>query len=106
MAIALGKDGAAPPFGNGIISASYTEEQEVVDITNRQNCGGSNGDAGYKATAAGFKTKTWEIECHDGAGLATALTTQAASGQWTVMSVTENIGVDGAVTFTVTAKEG
>ena len=43
MAIGLGKDGTAPPFGSGIISATYTEEQEVVDVTNRDNCGGSSG---------------------------------------------------------------
>lgn len=107
MAITLGKDSSpAPPFGGAVISASYTEECEVVDITNRDNCGGTPGNPGYKANAAGFKTKTWEIECHDPDGLITALEQQAISGQWTVMSVAENISVDGAITFTVTAKEG
>lgn len=106
MAITLGKDGSAPPFGNGVISASYTEECEVVDVTNRENCGGAAGAPGFKANAAGFKTKTWEIECHDPGGLISALETQAVSGQWTVMSVGENISVDGAITYTVTAKQG
>jgi hypothetical protein len=46
----------------------------------------------------------WEIECHDATGLVTSLTTNAASG-FTVMSVTENVSIDGAVTYTVTARE-
>jgi hypothetical protein len=104
MSIALGKDGAAPPFGTDIISASYTEECEVVDVTNRTNEGGASGSAGYRAYKAGFKTKMWEIECHDASGLVAGLTTNAASG-FTVMSVTENVSIDGAVTFTVTARE-
>jgi len=103
MAITLGKDGAAPPFGGGIISATYTEECEVVDITNRSNAGGSGGGPGYKITAAGFTTKTWEIECHDPAGLEAALLATGTGFQ--VTSVTENINIDGAVTYSVTAKE-
>ena len=104
MSIALGKDGTAPPFGTDIISASYTEECEVIDVTNRGNEGAGTGAAGYRAYKAGFKTKMWEIECHDATGLVTSLTTNAASG-FTVMSVTENVSIDGAVTFTVTARE-
>lgn len=103
MAISLGKDGAAPPFGVGIISATYTEECETIDISNRDNVGGSAGAPGYRASTAGFVTKTWEIECHDASGLVTSL--EAAGSGFTVMSVTENISVDGAVTFSVTAKE-
>lgn len=105
MAITLGKDqGDAPPFGgSGIISASYTQECEVVDITNRGNIGGSAGAPGYKQTKAGFTTKTWEIETHDANGLVTAL--EAAGSGFTVMSVNENISIDGAITYTVTAKE-
>lgn len=103
MAISLGKDGAAPPFGVGIISATYTEECETIDISNRDNVGGATGAPGYRASTAGFVTKTWEIECHDASGLVTSL--EAAGSGFTVMSVTENISVDGAVTFSVTAKE-
>ena len=107
MAITLGKDFATnPPFGGGIITASYTEEKELVDCTNRDNCGGTSGGPGYRANKAGFSTKTWEIECHDKTGLITALESQAVSGSWTVMSVAENISVDGAITYTVTAKQG
>lgn len=107
MAISLGKDGTAPPFGTGIISATYTEEQEVVDITNRSNCTGPSGAAGapgYRVSKAGFKTKTWEIECHDATGVMTQLATQGATG-FMVMGVTENISIDGAVTYTITARE-
>lgn len=104
MAISLGKDGSAPPFGSGIISATYTEEQEVVDITNRSNNGGSSGAPGYRVSMAGFKTKTWEIECHDPTGVITQLATQGATG-FMVMGVTENISIDGAVTYTITARE-
>jgi hypothetical protein len=101
MAITLGKDHSTPPFGAGIITASYTEEIETVDISNRENVGAG---VGYRQNAAGFITKTWEIECHDAAGLVAALEANATSG-FTVMNVSENISVDGAVTYTVTAKE-
>lgn len=104
MAITLGKDaGSAPPFGEGIISATYTEECETIDVSNRSNIGGSAGAPGKKVSKAGYVTKTWEIECHDPDGLITSL--EAAGSSWTVMSVTENIGIDGAVTYNVTAKE-
>jgi hypothetical protein len=103
MAISLGKDGASPPFGAGIISATYTEECETIDISNRSNVGGSSGAPGRKMSKAGFVTKTWEIECHDATSLITNL--EAAGSSFSVMSVSENISVDGAVTFNVTAKE-
>lgn len=101
MAIALGKDGSAPPFGAGIISATFTEECETIDITNRANAGGG---AGRKAFLAGYVTRTWEVECHDAAGVITSLEAAAPTG-YTVMSVTENIGIDGAITFSLTIKE-
>jgi len=104
MAIALGKDASSsPPFGSGIISATFTEECETIDISNRSNVGGSAGAPGRKVAKAGFVTKTWEIECHDPSSLISSL--EAAGSGFTVMSVTENISVDGAVTFNVTAKE-
>lgn len=104
MAITLGKDVAAePPFGTGVISATYTEEAETVDISNRSNVGAAVGP-GKKVSVVGFTTKTWEIECHDPNGLITALELNSTSG-WSVMSVSENIGIDGAVTYNVTAKE-
>lgn len=103
MSISLGKDSSAPPFGTGIISATYTQECETIDISNRSNIGGSAGGPGRKVAQAGFVTKTWEIECHDPTGLITSL--EAAGSSWSVMSVGEKIGIDGAVTFTVTAKE-
>ena len=105
MAITLGKDGSAPPFGTDIISATYTEECELIDVTNRTNKGGSTGNPGFRANAAGFKTKMWEIECHDATGLVAALGTNTATSNFIVMSVAENISIDGAVTFTVTARE-
>jgi len=106
MAITLGKDaGIAPPFGTDIISATYTEECEMVDVTNRTNKGGSSGNPGYRASKAGFQSKTWEIECHDATGLITALESNTATSSFIVMSVTENASIDGAVTYTVTARE-
>jgi hypothetical protein len=105
MAITLGKDGSAPPFGVDIISATYTEEKEVIDVTNRGNAGGSTGNPGYRAYKSGLTSKTWEIECHDATGLITALETNTATSGYIVMGVTENISIDGAVTFTVTARE-
>lgn len=101
MSIALGKDGAAPPFGAGVISATFTEECETIDITNRANAGSG---AGRKSFKAGFTTKTWEVECHDATGVITSLEAAAPTG-YTVMSVTENIGIDGAITFSLSIKE-
>jgi len=106
MAISLGKDAAvAPPFGEGIISASFTEECETIDISNRSNVGGSAGAPGRRVSRAGFVTKTWEIECHDPDGLIDSLTAAGTASSFSVMSVSENIGIDGAVTYNVTAKE-
>jgi len=106
MAITLGKDASsAPPFGEGIISATFTEECETIDISNRANIGGSAGTPGRKVSKAGFVTKTWEIECHDPDGLITSLNAAGTSGSFSIMSVTENVSIDGAVTYNVTAKE-
>jgi hypothetical protein len=105
MAISLGKDASAPPFGEGIISASFTEECETIDISNRSNVGGSAGAPGRRVSKAGFVTKTWEIECHDPDGLITSLTAAGTAGSFSIMSVSENIGIDGPVTYNVTAKE-
>ena len=105
MAITLGKDASAPPFGEGIISATFTEECETVDISNRSNIGGSAGAPGRRVSRAGFVTKTWEIECHDPDGLIASLTAAGTAGSFSIMSVSENIGIDGAVTYNVTAKE-
>lgn len=102
MAITLGKDSTATiPFGGGIISATYTEECETVDVSNRGNVGSG---VGRKTFLAGFTTKTWEVECHDPDGVITSLEAANPSG-FTVMSVTENIGIDGAVTYSLTLKE-
>jgi len=100
MAISLGRSASSAPVGTNIISASYTEECEVIDVSNRTNASG-----GYKAGQAGFVTKTWEIECHDASALVSSMTTIGTTGSFNVMSVTENISVDGAVTYSVTAKE-
>jgi len=106
MAIALGKVGTTPPFGTDIISATYTEECEAIDVTNRTNAGGSGTTPGFREHMAGFESRTWEIECHDASGLVTALNTNTATSDFIVMGVTENVSIDGAVTFTVTAREG
>lgn len=105
MAITLGKDGDAPPFGTGIISATLTTEVETVDITNRDNCGGSAGSPGHRVSMAGLESNTWEIECHDPDGLVASLEGNA-NGAYHVMSITENVSIDGAVTYSVTCREG
>lgn len=104
----LGKDGSGiPSLGSnaieGVISATYTQECETIDISNRSNVGGSTGAPGKKVAKAGFVTNTWEIECHDPDGLLASL--NAAGSSYSVMSVTENISVDGAVTYSVSLKE-
>lgn len=103
MGIVLGKNGAAPPFGTDVISATYTEEAEVIDITNRTNAGSG---VGYRQFKVGFTSKQWEIECHDATGVIAQLTSNTATSDFVVMGVTENIGIDGAVTYTITAREG
>lgn len=106
MSITLGKDVTAPPFGTDIISATFTEECEAVDVTNRGNASGSSGAPGYRVFDAGFKTQMWEIECHDPTGLMNALETNGLTSNFMVMGVTENAAVDGVVTYTVTARRG
>jgi hypothetical protein len=106
MAITLGKDGSAPPFGTDVISATYTEEVEIIDVTNRTNKGGTSGNPGFRAYKSGLTSKLWEIECHNPTGLVTALGTNTPTSNFIVMGVTENISIDGAVTYTVTAREG
>jgi hypothetical protein len=106
MAIDLGKDGAAPPRGTDVISATFVEECEAVDITNRENCGGASGKPGFRISDAGFKSQTWEIECHDPTGLVAALEDQLAAGTADVVSITENASIDGAMTYTVTLRRG
>jgi len=102
----LGKDGAAPPKGTDVISATFVEECEAVDITNRTNAGGTTGAPGYRQSNAGFKSQTWEVECHDPTGLLTALDAQLVAGTADVVSITENASIDGAVTYTVTLRRG
>lgn len=97
----LGKGGETPPFGGGIISATLTEECETIDTSNRDNVGLG---AGRKISSAGFITRSWEVECHDATGVMTSLENADATG-YTVMSVTENIGIDGAITFSLSIKE-
>jgi len=98
MAITLGRSAAtAPPVGGNIISAVYTSECDTIDISDRDS-------GNYKSTDAGFTTNTWEIECHDPDGLIAQLEAVQSSG-WQVMSLNENITLDGAVTYQITLKE-
>ena len=102
MAVTLGRNGGlSAPFGSNIINVTRTEESEAVDVSNRPNTSG-----GYKVSQAGFKAVTWEIECHNPGGAMADLLSANADYGVTVISVTENINVDGAVTYTITAKGG
>ena len=105
MAITLGKNASAPPaVATEIISATYTEEAEQIEVSNRSNIG--TGAIGHRKYRTGFVSKTWEIECHDATGVIAKLESNTATSSFIVMGVTENISIDGAVTFTVTAREG
>ncbi len=102
MAVTLGRSGSlSAPYGTNIINVTKTTESEAVDVSNRTNTSG-----GYKVSQAGFKSVTWEIECHNPGAAMTDLLDANADNSVTVMSVTENINVDGAVTYTITAKGG
>ena len=101
MAVTLGRNGTlSAPYGGNIISVTKTVESEAVDVSNR-----SNTSSGFKVSQAGFKSVTWEIECHDPSTAISQLTVSNAGGV-AVTNVTENIGIDGAVTYTITAKGG
>lgn len=96
----LGRNHTAPPFGVDVIKATYTEECDTIDVSNR-----TNASDGYKCSKAGMVSKVWEIECHDGAAAAlTSLLEEGGSG-FTVVGVTETASVDGVKTITITAKE-
>jgi hypothetical protein len=102
MAVTLGRSGSlSAPFGGNIINITKTTESEAVDISNRSNVSG-----GYKVSRAGLKSVTYEIECHDPGTAMTDLLDANADNGATVTSVTENISVDGAVTFTITVRGG
>lgn len=102
MAVTLGRNGSlSAPYGSNIINVTKTTEVEAVDVSNRSNTSG-----GYKVNQAGFKTTTWEIECHNPGAAMTDLMDANVDGGVTVISVTENINVDGPVTYTITAKGG
>jgi hypothetical protein len=105
MAITLGKAGTGvPAVATEIISATYTEEAEQIEVSNRSNIG--TGAVGHRKYRTGFVSKTWEIECHDATGVVAKLESNTATSSFIVTNVSENIGLDGAVTFTVTAREG
>lgn len=98
MAITLGSVGRSTPIvSNGnVISATYTQSCDQIDISNRGNMG-----SGYKTMVAGFTTSSWSIECHDSAALMATVAGNAATSGMQATSVTENASIDGAVTYTV-----
>jgi hypothetical protein len=100
MAITLGRSGSlSPGFGTDIISVTKTEEAETIDVSNRSNSSG-----GYRVFEAGFTSETFEVECHDATGVISELENSSGGSGFTVMGVSENIGIDGAVTFTITLR--
>lgn len=104
MAISLGYAASGPTGANGatgIISVSWSQESEAIDITHRGSATGV-ADA-FRVATGGFITNTVEIECLDATSVMTALA-QAGSG-YAVTSVTENQPLDGPVTYTVSARE-
>lgn len=104
MAISLGYAAGGPTGANGatgIISVSYSEEVEAIDITHRGSQT-SVADA-FRVATGGFVTKTVEIECLDATAVMTAL--ESAGSGYAVVGVTENQPLDGPVTYNVTVKE-
>jgi len=105
MAITLGKAGTgAPSFGDNIISATKNDETDVIDITSRTT--DSSANPSYREFDTGLKSSTWEIECYDPTGLLTSLTEQLTDDTYGVVSVSENITLDGPNTYTVTLRQG
>jgi hypothetical protein len=102
MAITLGRAGGTPTGGTsatGIISVTWTQEAESVDVTHR---GTVTTGPYYKAATGGFVTRTCEIECLDATSVVSAL--HSAGSGYTVTNVSENQPLDGPVTFTLTVK--
>ena len=105
MAITLGKAGTgAPNFGDNIISATKNDEADVIDITSRSTDNSAN--PAYREFDVGLPSSTWEIECYDPTGLLSDLTTQLSDDTYGVVSVSENITLDGPNTYTVTLRQG
>jgi len=105
MAVTLGKAGTgAPSFGDNVISATKTEEAPAIDITSRST--DSSANPAYREFKTGIKAENWEIECYDPTGLVSELTTQLTDDTFGVVSVSENITIDGPNTYTVTIRKG
>ncbi len=88
----------------GVISVTWTDEAESVDITHRGRAT-STGTA-FRVATGGFLASTIEIECLDATAVMTALDTGRNGSGYQVMSVTENQPLDGPVTYNVTVREG
>jgi hypothetical protein len=106
MAITLGKAGSGAPTvaGDNIISADLVEEADVIEITSRSTS--SDGNPAYREYQVGLTSETWEIECYDPTGVLTSLQAQLTSGSYGVMSVAENVNLDGPVTYTLSLRKG
>jgi len=105
MAVTLGKEGTgAPSFGDNIVSASLVTEADVIDITSRSV--GITEDPDYREYKTGLTSETWEIECYDPTGIVADLETAMVTGSFGVMNVSENVNLDGPVTYTVTLRKG
>lgn len=106
MAITLGKAGSGVPTvaGDNIVSASLTTEADVIDVTSRSTS--SDGNPAYREYKVGLTSETWEIECYDPTGVLTSLQAQLVSGAYGVMSVSENVNLDGPVTYTLSLRKG
>ena len=101
MAVTLGRAGGVPTglsSCTGVIDVNWTREVEAVDITHR----GVSTSPAFRQATGGFASETMEVECLDATAVMTALH-QAGSG-YTVVGVVENQPLDGAITFTVTAR--
>jgi hypothetical protein len=104
MAVTLGRDGGTPTGANGatgVISVTWNREATAIDVSHRGLVNPSG--ISYKAATGGFITRTAEIECLDATAVMTSLA--SAGTGYIVTNVSENRPLDGAVTFTLTAKK-
>lgn len=96
---AVGRSGSlSAGFGTDIISVTKTEEAETIDVSHRGNSSG-----GFRIFEVGLESTTYEVECYDAAGIVSSLTADGTGLQ--VMGVSENISVDGPVTYTITVRD-
>jgi hypothetical protein len=104
MAVTLGRDGGTPTGANGATGITSVQWERSVTPINVEHRGLVNPSGiSYKAVTGGMMTRVATIECLDATAVVSGLA--AAGTGFVVTNIAENRPLDGAVTFTLTAKK-